>query len=386
MPGKIYVCEACIEDEALQEVVRENAISEECDYCGRTAETPIACEISDILERIRYAINQEYNDPAGELPYDGREGGYQGNVLDGAYELFDTIGFSLENEELFEDICNCFMEPFCDRDYFGPTPGETFKSAWDRFKRVVQHQRRYTFWNSLEKGDYGDPAHGISASNMIQVIAHDIARISPFVVLPAGTEMWRVQVFNQGTSSTDPARYTSPPVEKANQSNRMSPGGIPMLYTSEDFETGYAETVEPDKMAGKEATGAIFVTLIPLNVLDLSGIQRPRSFFVDLERRTRQAIDFLEAFADDLSRPIERDERQHIEYVPTQVFTEYVRFEMQTPDGEPLHGIKYRSSRNGRACYVLFAEQSDCLPGPADRPRPQMVQFVAGSLRTERGT
>lgn len=120
--------------------------------------------------------------------------------------------------------------------------------------------------------------------------------------------------------------------------------------------------------------------LLPLNVLDLFSIQRLRSFFVDLDRHSRLAIEFLEAFAEDLSRPIQRDERQHIEYVPTQVFTEYVRFEMQTPDGEPFHGIKYRSSRNGQACYVLFAEQSDCLPGAMDRP--QMVQFVDGSLRT----
>jgi hypothetical protein len=234
----------------------------------------------------------------------------------------------------------------------------------------------------VEKGDYGDPAHGISASNMMQVIAHDIERISPLLVVPVGTEMWRVQIFNRGSSSTDPARYTSPPIDKANQPNRMSPGGVSMLYTAEDCETGYVETVEPDKMVGKEATGAKFVTLIPLNVLDLSSIQRPRSFFVDLDRRTRHAIEFLEAFAEDLSRPIERDDRQHIEYVPTQVFTEYVRYEMHSPGDEPFHGIKYKSSRNGHACYVLFAEQSDCLPGAPDRSRPQMVQVVDGSLRT----
>jgi len=376
MAGKIYVCETCIEDAGLQEVVRKNAISNRCDYCEREETSPIACELSDVLERIRFAIDQEYNDPAGELPWDRREGGYQGTVFDGAYELFDSIGFSLENEELFDDICDNFMEPFCDRDYYGPTPKETFKSGWDRFKQVVQHQRRYTFWNSLEEGDYGDPAYGISASNIMQVIAHDIERISPVLVLPVGTEMWRVQVFNRGSSPTDPARYTSPPLEKATQPNRMSPGGIPMLYTAEDFDTGYVETVEPDKMEGKEATGAKFVTLVPLNVLDLSSIRRPRSFFVDLDRRSRHAIDFLEAFAEDLSRPIQRDERQHIEYVPTQVFTEYVRFEMQTPEGEPFHGLKYTSSRNGRACYVLFAEQSDCLPGQTDRPRPQVVQFI----------
>ncbi len=32
-----YVCEECIEDEALQEVVRKNVVSEECDYCKRVS-------------------------------------------------------------------------------------------------------------------------------------------------------------------------------------------------------------------------------------------------------------------------------------------------------------------------------------------------------------
>ena len=156
-----------------------------------------------------------------------------------------------------------------------------------------------------------------------------------------------------------------------------------MLYAADDFETACREVADPDQMTGKEVTGAKFRTVIPLNLLDLTAIQHPRSFFSNLDRRSRHAIEFLEEFAAELSRLIQRDERQHIEYVPTQVFTEYVRFEMRTPAGEPLHRIKYRSSQTGRACYVMFAEQADCLPGPASRSSPQLVQFVDGSLQTQ---
>ena len=53
---RIYVCEECIEDTALQEVVRANAISERCDYCEREDKSPIACEVSDVIERIRYPL------------------------------------------------------------------------------------------------------------------------------------------------------------------------------------------------------------------------------------------------------------------------------------------------------------------------------------------
>jgi hypothetical protein len=376
MAGRIYVCEACIEDAALQVVVRENVISERCDYCERVGDTPIACELSDVIERIRFALDQEYNDPVSELPWDSEDGDYSGNTL---YigEVFDEVGFGPEIEHLFDDLCDAFSDKmFCDRDYFGPTPEEYFVDAWNRFKRVVQHQRRYTFWTSIEEGEYGDAARNMSASDMLPQIALKIERVSPVLTLPVGTEMWRVRVHEKATPLTEARFFTSPPVERATQPNRMSPGGIPMFYGTEDFRTAFEETVDPSTMTGKVATGVKFTTLAPLNVLDLTSIKRPRSFFTALDRMDRHAIEFMEAFAEDLSRPIERDERQHIEYVPTQVFTEYIRFELETPDGESYHGIKYASSRNRKPCFVIFADQEDCLAGPTNRPRPQLLQFV----------
>jgi len=377
-----YVCEGCIVDEALQELVRENVVSRTCDFCKITSEAIFACELDIVIQRMRECIDYEYTAPENELGWGGKDHGYIGNVLEGADALFAAIGLGIVNDELRILLERYFEGWYCTRDHYGSSESEVFKFAWSRFKDVVQHQRRYTFWECEDTGEFNEPGYDISVNSLMRIIVEHVEDLGLVVELPQGSEMWRVRVFDQGQSSKDPNRYTSPPVDKANQPNRMSPAGVPMFYTAEDFQTGYAETVEPDKMAGKEATGAKFVTLVPLNVLDLFDIQRPSSFFVEFDRTTRQAIDFLAAFADDLSRPIERDDRQHIEYVPTQVFTEYVRFKMLTPSGMPLHGIKYKSSRNGRACYVLFAEQSDCLPGAADRPRPQIVQFVDGSLWT----
>lgn len=380
---RLYVCEACIEDEELQEVVRANLVSQRCDYCQSTSSLLIASELAPVIERMRYAVNEVFTDPASELPFDGREGGYQGPVIDDSYDLFEQMNFCVENSDLLNDLMEQFAgELLCYRDVFGPSSEEFFEDAWERFKRVVQHQRRYTFWDSEDLGEYGDPARNVPASHMLPEIGRNIERVSPILVLPIGTDIWRVQVFDLGMSSTDSARYTSPPTDRANQPNRMSPGGISMFYGADNFETAVAETVDPSSMEGREATGARFRTLLPLNILDLSRFHGRRSFFVKLDRRGRNAVEFLTAFGRELSRPIQRDERQHIEYVPTQVFTEFVRFKMTTPNGEPLHGIKYRSSKNGQGCYVIFAEQSDCLPDIADRLRPQLLGFVEGSIQT----
>ena len=155
-----------------------------------------------------------------------------------------------------------------------------------------------------------------------------------------------------------------------------------MFYGSDDFDTAVLETVDPAETKGKRVTGAAFRSTVPLNVLDLTAIPKHGGFFNDWTRTVREAVKFLRAFTADISQPVKKDGSQHTEYVPTQVFTEFIRYEVQTPAGEPFHGIKYPSSQNGKGCYVLFAEQAECLSTRKARARPQLLSFVKGSLRT----
>ena len=47
-------------------------------------------------------------------------------------------------------------------------------------------------------------------------------------------------------------------------------------------------------------------------------------------------MEFLHDFSKEVSRPIERDDRIHIEYLPTQAFTEYIRYRFQDNNGSHL--------------------------------------------------
>lgn len=87
-------------------------------------------------------------------------------------------------------------------------------------------------------------------------------------------------------------------------------------------------------------------------------------------------------FTKALAQPIRRDGQPHIEYVPTQVFTEFVRHVMKGPQGVPIHGIKYPSSKNEKDCYVIFANKADCLALTGQRRGPQLLKFVDGSIKT----
>ena len=70
-------------------------------------------------------------------------------------------------------------------------------------------------------------------------------------------------------------------------------------------------------------------------------------------------LSFLHSFVTDLSRPIEKSEHSHIEYIPNQVVTEYVHFMMRK--NQPIDGIIYQSAKNSERCAVLFYDQEECL-------------------------
>ena len=71
------------------------------------------------------------------------------------------------------------------------------------------------------------------------------------------------------------------------------------------------------------------------------------------------------------------DGREHIEYVPTQIVTEYFRRIFRV-EGRRLDGIIYESSRVvGRNAFVLFCENSQCIDGEPTGEESEMLKLVA---------
>src|SRR6476659_550059 len=66
-----HVCDECVDDEALRDHIREHAVATTCDYCGRKAGEPIACELDDFNAAIAGGIRTEWDDAINFMPYDG---------------------------------------------------------------------------------------------------------------------------------------------------------------------------------------------------------------------------------------------------------------------------------------------------------------------------
>lgn len=144
-----------------------------------------------------------------------------------------------------------------------------------------------------------------------------------------------------------------------------------MFYASDDAETALRETA---RKSGTFALGR-FETKRSAKILDLTQLPPVPSLFDLNNAQDRPQLIFLHSFARDVSKPVAHDDRIHVEYVPTQVVTEYFRSVFKTADGARVAGVRYSNSQHlGHASIVLFADQDNLVRekgpdewfGPAD--------------------
>ena len=142
----------------------------------------------------------------------------------------------------------------------------------------------------------------------------------------------------------------------------MSPNGIAMFYGATDEETAVTEIAGHQWPQTDDLTVALFETCVPLQVVDLVTPPSIPSLFDKDRLEVRSTLIFLHRFADEVSKPIDIDEREHLEYVPTQIVTEYFRHAFEAEYGTHIDGVRYRSAtRDGGECLVLFVENEECV-------------------------
>lgn len=153
----------------------------------------------------------------------------------------------------------------------------------------------------------------------------------------------------------------------------MSPAGIPKFYGAMDIETAIREVANDSD--NNNVTWSQFELTADLLVVDFTRLpEEPSMFDPELGSQQRQ-IRFLRLFADQLSERIQ-PEREQIDYVPTQIVTEYL---LHVPNaGGRIRGLIYRSSLTGSECVVLDVPNQHCVDHRADTPG--FLKLVVGSV------
>lgn len=373
-----WVCINCFTDPNIRAFI--NHYDEGvCSYCESSA--PVA-PFKDLMHFLLRGISEEYGEPAEEgVAWEDSK--YIGVKI---YEAFELVHYELEleivDDVLEEEIIVALSSQFwCNKDPYALRKHEEMFVEWERFSNQVKHQVRYVFFKLKTRFGKGvfDQRYLNEPHEILEYIANSCQNMNLFMDLPVGTGIYRVRVHNNDKDYTSAKELGTPPVEKAIYSNRMSPAGIPMFYGSDDEETAVAEAIVNREARGY-ATIGVFTTTRVLRLLDLTALPDVPSLFDDNRRDMRGALKFLHDFLADFSSPISRDGGEHIEYVPTQIVTEYFRHIFI----ENIDGIIYPSSRRPtRNSFVLFLESYDCgSDADTDSKQDTTLRLLTSAVRT----
>ena len=226
---------------------------------------------------------------------------------------------------------------------------------------VVKQEKRYFFDKpNSDKDDSLEDSEIISPAGVLERIVKYAQHADLFRILSPEVRLFRARKNDSGLKWRKPEDLGPPPNNKAKQ-NRMSPAGIAMLYVSNDPHTARAETSTREE----NSTVARFRLKRSVMILDLTEIPSIPSLFEDIpdavEFNAREILPLLHNVRMEISRPIQQDNRVHVEYVPTQVVTEYLKYYPRI-HGKAIEGIKYPSSVSpGNWSVVFFADRRNVV-------------------------
>ena len=347
-----HVCEDCFEDPGIRDFIKRNAIGISCSFCDSSAHDISTTELDQVLEYMTCCLFDEYDD-AVDWTYLDSDTKEPMNISYDAWDVLELVGLELPNDDdgcLFDAITYGLSDwRWSEANPFGITRQDDVRTNWESFCNVVKYHRRFFF----EDYDDIDAFDGSSPRQMLEKIFDFAISIGSIVCLPKGNVVFRSRKEDPCKLISSARELGPPPAARATKPNRMSPPGIPMFYACDDIETALGETAET---YGMYAVGC-FRFCRPVKVLDLSREFPVPSVFERCPRqggiRPRDAFIFLNHVVAELSKPVAKNDNAHIDYVPTQVVTEYVR-SMQSDDAQ-IDGIKYRSAvASGRTSYVFF--------------------------------
>lgn len=230
-------------------------------------------------------------------------------------------------------------------------PDVALRYAWNDFREKVKHRTRFVFLSIREEpSSYPDD---FTTSEILEKLI-SIIRIHEILVdIALGRTFFRGRMVGEPESADHNASTLGPPPPMVASANRMSPAGISMFYGCDDIQTVVAEI--GSHTAKRFAVIGAFETIRPLRMINLTSLPVPNRFD-PVKRQTYYELVFLHQFTRDLSATVTLDGSEHIEYVPTQVVTEYIRW---LPD-ITIDGILFRSSQNGGFSCVLFCGPEGC--------------------------
>ena len=346
-----WICHGCISNYALSDYIKEKGETHSCSYCKSRKKSIL---LEDLMLPIMDGISFLYSHAVDELPVE--RGEYIGSTYN-TEDLFeetlsDEIGAS--SEGIIADIISLIGdEIWCDANPFEESEEEVAFDQWQRFCKLVKEKMRYVFFEAK-----ADDGCGSSPMDILNYISSSIKEIGLTTTINKNTKMYRCRMSKEEKYYSALSDFCPPPAEIA-VAGRMNAQGIPVLYLTLEPETAIEEVDSSEKQYASIASFRVESSFTVLDLTKLNNIKTPSIF--DAEGRTKiSSIHFLKRFNEQISQRVSIEQ---IDYVPTQIVTEYFRF-LYGNATKQYQGILYNSAKreNGK-CLALFFSREDVLNG-----------------------
>src|ERR1700722_337510 len=367
--GDRTVCLECICDEGLRAQVAAHLTEHACTFCGREAAdgVPIAANFEALMYPVIDAIRFLY-ERSGESLFWDDDVTRRYSSWDVAQEVCDWA----VSDHVLEAILHVITSDDWNKDPGVLAPNVALYHAWSNFCKKIKHETRFVFLSIPE--EHSDHPDEFTTREILDKLMEIVQSHKILTDIPTGRVFYRGRMVDDSmTAGYDASKLGSPPLGKA-AANRMSPAGISMFYGCDDVDTVVAE-ISSHRERHFAVIGA-FETVRPLRIVNLAALPTIPSVF-DLQGRKRYyELLFLWSFARDLSKPVILAAREHIDYVPTQVVTEFIRW----LPAAAIDGILYRSAQNGGTSCVIFCGPDGCADEGAETD-DTILRLKAGSLQ-----
>lgn len=351
----MFCCINCFDNEHIIEHIECYGDHGNCNYCK--SHDLSVMDIEEMGEFIRDSLSKAYvNATTDSIPFHLHE--------DNAESITDVLRYSMcifSSEIDSSDMCEKLIRDLFKssapsyraikqgdvdvfesgdaqivlRDSFYAPDNNGFYHTWAEFKETVKHGNRFFDMNRNN-----------SRENMLSVFNDFFEKME--IELKSGTLIWRARPNSGGPFEEiyDQTFECGPPPAEYAKSFRMNPDGISYFYGAEDKDTCIKEirALETDDVVFGQ-----FQTKRNLKLIDLStvpNVTSPSVFSEDYDHDKIWARDFLQLFCTEISKPVDK-ETASIEYIPTQILTEYIRL-------KGYDGVCYNSSLTKKQNYTLF--------------------------------
>jgi len=377
------LCLDHVTDSALYKHAKRSATERICSFCTRHPgrdRVPLAVPMDVVAQRVFEAAMTRYRSFDDASYFEGEA--YESD-LETAEVVYDIAAGAFDDsvsERVLDSITRAIATP---QSWFEDDTRDQFAYSWERFAETVRHEARFVLIADPRPGGENEPPARL-ARFLAGLLGYADKSTRMLHTLPTGTKLYRGRMTDnvaelRAEVKKEPAQKlgAAPPSRAA--AGRMSGEGVPLFYGADNVHTAVAEIALHSPY--DFALVGEFTTQRPVTILDFTRNPKVPSIF-DLAHRDRRLFaEFVDDFVSAITQPVILDGRERVDYLPTQVVTEYLRWVPQ----RRIDGIAFPSRAKSRGKnVVLFTRLDDDVvtdpPTRDERRNIALTRRIGGNI------